>query len=196
PATAHIIGRLAGGQADDMLSSLLLATKAPVYIAPAMNVNMYEHPAVIKNMKQLEEWGYHFIEPGAGYLACGWIGKGRLEEPETIVEVIETHQNEQQNLFLSGKKVLVSAGPTQEKVDPVRFFTNRSSGKMGYAIAEVSAALGAEVTLVSGPTALEVENKHINRIDVITAEDMYEARHEHYAASDIVIKEGANAEYR
>ena len=196
PATANIIGKIANGIADDMLSTMILASKASVYIAPAMNVNMYAHPAVIDNMQRLERFGYHFIEPGAGYLACGWIGKGRLEEPETIVEVIETHQNEQQNLFLSGKKVLVSAGPTQEKVDPVRFFTNRSSGKMGYAIAEVSAALGAEVTLVSGPTALEVENKHINRIDVITAEDMYEAMHEHYAASDIVIKAAAVADYR
>jgi phosphopantothenoylcysteine decarboxylase/phosphopantothenate--cysteine ligase len=196
PATANIIGKIANGIADDMLSTMILASKASVYIAPAMNVNMYAHPAVIDNMQRLERFGYHFIEPGAGYLACGWIGKGRLEEPETIVEVIETHQNEQQNLFLSGKKVLVSAGPTQEKVDPVRFFTNRSSGKMGYAIAEASAALGAEVTLVSGPTALEVENKHINRIDVITAEDMYEAMHEHYAASDIVIKAAAVADYR
>ena len=196
PATANTIGKIANGVADDMLSTMVLASKASVYIAPAMNVNMYGHPAVIENMQRLDQFGYHFIEPGAGYLACGWIGKGRLEEPETIVEVIENHQNEQKDLFLSGKKVLVSAGPTQEKVDPVRFFTNRSSGKMGYAIAEASAALGAEVTLVSGPTALEVKDKTIHRIDVITAEDMYEAMHEHYMANDIVIKAAAVADYR
>ncbi|RKQ37431.1 bifunctional phosphopantothenoylcysteine decarboxylase/phosphopantothenate--cysteine ligase CoaBC [Oceanobacillus halophilus] len=194
PATANIIGKLASGLADDMLSTTLLATEATVYIAPAMNVHMYAHPAVIKNMKQLEEWGYHFIEPGAGYLACGYVGKGRLEEPETIIKVIEGHQNT--NKLLTGKTVLVSAGPTREKIDPVRFFTNRSTGKMGFAIAEAAAELGADVVLVTGPTDQKTENKHISRIDVESAEDMYKAMHRFFPSSDIVIKAAAVADYR
>src|SRR5699024_4110679 len=129
PATANIIGKLANGIADDMLSTTLLATQASVYIAPAMNVHMYGHQAIQQNMKQLDAWGYHFIKPGAGYLACGYVGKGRLEEPESIIQAISDHQSG--NRLLEGKKVLVSAGPTQERVDPVRFFTNHSSGKMG-----------------------------------------------------------------
>lgn len=196
PATANILGKIANGIADDMLSTVILASKAPVYIAPAMNVNMYAHPAVVKNMRELEQSGYYFIEPGAGYLACGWVGKGRLEEPEKIIEVIEAHQQQQNDLFLTGKKVLVSAGPTREKLDPVRFFTNRSSGKMGYAIAEAAADFGAEVTLVSGPTALSLDNQAIHRVDVVTAEEMYKAMHEHFPESDIVIKAAAVADYR
>ncbi|RDW20818.1 bifunctional phosphopantothenoylcysteine decarboxylase/phosphopantothenate--cysteine ligase CoaBC [Oceanobacillus arenosus] len=193
PATANIIGKLANGIADDMLSTTLLATKASVYIAPAMNVNMYGHPAVIKNMQQLDKWGYHFIEPGAGYLACGWIGKGRLEEPETIIDVIEKHQSVEP--FLQGKKVLISAGPTHEKIDPVRFFTNHSSGKMGFALAEAAAKFGAEVTLVTGPTSLNIGSNKIKRIDVISAEDMYEVMHQYFLTSDIVIKAAAVADY-
>lgn len=196
PATANILGKIANGIADDMLSTVILASKAPVYIAPAMNVNMYAHPAVVKNMRELEQSGYYFIEPGAGYLACGWVGKGRLEEPEKIIEVIEAHQQQQNDLFLTGKKVLVSAGPTREKLDPVRFFTNRSSGKMGYAIAEAAADFGAEVNLVSGPTALSLDNQAIHRVDVVTAEEMYKAMHEHFPESDIVIKAAAVADYR
>ncbi|MFC2950161.1 bifunctional phosphopantothenoylcysteine decarboxylase/phosphopantothenate--cysteine ligase CoaBC [Virgibacillus sediminis] len=194
PATANIIGKIAGGIADDMLSTTVLASKADVYIAPAMNVNMYAHPAVMRNMKLLEEWGYHFIEPGAGYLACGWIGKGRLEEPEEIIQTIELHQS--RNLLLSGRKVLISAGPTREKVDPVRFFTNRSSGRMGFALAEEAGKMGADVTLVAGPTELELSNSAINRVDVTTAEEMYHAMHEHFLQSDIVIKAAAVADYR
>jgi len=195
PATANIIGKIANGIADDMLSTTLLATRAPVYIAPAMNVNMYAHPAVMNNMNQLVEWGYHFIEPGAGYLACGWVGKGRLEEPEQIIKVIEEHRKEDYK-FLSGKKVLVSGGPTQEKVDPVRYFTNRSSGKMGFAIAEAAATFGAQVTLVAGPTDLTLSDLRINRVDVTSAEEMYVAMHEHFPSSDIVIKAAAVADYR
>lgn len=193
PATAHIIGRLASGLADDMLSTMLLATKAPVYIAPAMNVNMYDHPAVIRNMQLLDQWGYHFIEPGAGYLACGWIGKGRMEEPESIIEVIENHQNTSE--LLTGKNILISAGPTREEVDPVRFFTNKSSGKMGFALAEAAAQFGANVTLVSGPVQLESSGP-IKRIDVTTAEEMYDAMHREFDAHDIVIKSAAVADYR
>lgn len=194
PATANIIGKMANGIADDMLSTTLLATQASVYIAPAMNVHMYAHPAVIKNMKQLDEWGYHFIEPGAGYLACGYVGKGRLEEPESIIGAVVEHQKS--NRLFTGKKVLVSAGPTQEKVDPVRFFTNRSSGKMGFAIAEAAANMGAEVTLVAGAVNLETSNKNINRIDVTTAAEMFETMHQQFQLNDIVIKAAAVADYR
>src|SRR5699024_1492294 len=178
PATANIIGKIASGIADDMLSTTLLASQASVYIAPAMNVHMYGHPAVQKNMKQLDAWGYHFIEPGAGYLACGYVGKGRLEEPESIIQVVSNHQSG--NRSLEGKKVLVSAGPTQEQVDPVRFFTNHSSGKMGFALAEAAAFAGADVTLVSGPTQEQVENAHIQRINVTTAEEMYQEMHKYF----------------
>jgi len=194
PATAHVLGRIANGLADDMLSTLLLATTAPVYIAPAMNVNMYKHPAVIENMKQLERWGYHFIEPGAGYLACGWIGKGRMEEPESIIKVIDSHLKESK--LLAGQKVLVSAGPTREVMDPVRFFSNRSSGKMGFAIAEAAAYYGAEVTLVTGPVQMEVSNKRIKRIDVTSADDMFQAMTKEFPYQDIVIKAAAVADYR
>ncbi|ASK63549.1 bifunctional 4'-phosphopantothenoylcysteine decarboxylase/phosphopantothenoylcysteine synthetase [Virgibacillus phasianinus] len=197
PATANTIGKLANGIADDMLSTTLLATQADVYIAPAMNVHMYGNPAVIKNMKQLEEWNYHFIEPGAGFLACGYVGKGRLEEPESIIETVSLHQ-EQTGIKgnLDGKKVLISAGPTQEKIDPVRFFTNRSTGKMGFALAEAAAELGADVTLVAGPVSLETTLSSIKRIDVITAEEMYQAMHNHFSFNDIVIKAAAVADYR
>ncbi|MFC4023205.1 bifunctional phosphopantothenoylcysteine decarboxylase/phosphopantothenate--cysteine ligase CoaBC [Oceanobacillus longus] len=194
PATANIIGKLANGIADDMLTTTLLATQADVYVAPAMNVHMYAHPAVIKNMKQLEEWGYHFIEPGAGYLACGYVGKGRLEEPESIIEAIETHQH--QEPFLTGRKVLISAGPTREKIDPIRFFTNHSTGKMGFALAEAAAEFGADVTLVCGPVAEKTTHPRIQRINVMTAEEMYEAMHVHFEEQDIVIKSAAVADYR
>lgn len=194
PATANIIGKLANGIADDMLSTILLATRAAVYIAPAMNVHMYAHPAVIENMQQLEKWGYHFIEPGAGYLACGYVGKGRLEEPEKIIEVIENHQQKEEPL--KGKKVLISAGPTREVIDPVRFLSNRSSGKMGFALAEAAAELGADVTVVAGPTDIHLTKPGVHRIDVVSAEDMYQAMHEMYPASDIVIKAAAVADYR
>ncbi|WP_337019549.1 bifunctional phosphopantothenoylcysteine decarboxylase/phosphopantothenate--cysteine ligase CoaBC [Oceanobacillus massiliensis] len=197
PATANIIGKLANGIADDMLSTTLLATQADVYIAPAMNVHMYAHPAVIKNMKQLEEWGYHFIEPGDGYLACGYVGKGRLEEPESIIKAIQKHQeNREKEPILSGKKVLISAGPTRERVDPVRFFTNRSSGKMGYALAEAAADSGAEVTLISGPVSENIMHPNIKRINVTTADEMYIEMHRYFPGQDIVIKAAAVADYR
>src|SRR5690625_241943 len=133
---------MALGIGDDMVTTTLLATRAAIYIAPAMNVHMYQHPAVIANMKKLAEWDYHFIEPGEGYLACGYVGKGRLEEPQTIIEVIKNHQINKS--LLQGKKVLISAGPTREVIDPVRFFTNRSTGKMGFTLAEAAAQFGAD----------------------------------------------------
>lgn len=194
PATANTLSKVANGLGDDMLTTTLLATRATIYVAPAMNVHMYQNKAVIENMKKLTNFGYNFIEPGAGYLACGYVGKGRLEEPATIIEVIEKHENKKE--ILKGKKVLITAGPTREEVDPVRFFSNRSTGKMGFALAEVAANFGAEVTLVSGPVDLEVKNNHIKQIKVVTAEEMYQAVHENYASADIVIKAAAVADYR
>ena len=193
PATANIIAKLALGLGDDMLSTLFLATRATTYIAPAMNVHMYQNQAVQKNMKLLTEYGYHFIEPGAGYLACGYVGKGRLEEPLEIIKAIRNHQNKDQPL--KGKKVLISAGPTREELDPVRFFTNRSTGKMGYALAKQAVNLGARVTLVSGPTNLE-KLEQVKTVDVVSAEEMYQAIHAHFDDSDIVIKAAAVADYR
>ncbi len=195
PATANVIGKLANGLADDMITTTLLASTAPVWIAPAMNVHMYDHPAVKANMNRLASFGYRFIEPGEGFLACGYVGKGRLEEPETIVEGLLRFFKEGEQKPLTGKRVLVTAGPTVEKVDPVRFFTNRSSGKMGYAIAEVAASLGAEVTLVSGPTQLP-DPLNVSTLRVESAQEMFEAVLGLYEETDVVIKSAAVADYR
>ncbi|MEH6940508.1 bifunctional phosphopantothenoylcysteine decarboxylase/phosphopantothenate--cysteine ligase CoaBC [Bacillus sp. JJ722] len=196
PATANIIGKLANGIADDMISTILLATTADVLVAPAMNVHMYAHPAVQKNMDTLRSFGYSFIEPGEGYLACGYTGKGRLEEPEAMIEYLNRHFiNKMNNQDLVGKKILITAGPTKEKIDPVRFLTNRSTGKMGYAIAEVAAQMGAEVTLVSGPVSLDAPN-NVTIIRVESARDMYEAVMSQYDDQDVVIKTAAVADYR
>ncbi|MGD6992439.1 bifunctional phosphopantothenoylcysteine decarboxylase/phosphopantothenate--cysteine ligase CoaBC [Sutcliffiella horikoshii] len=195
PATANVIGKLANGIADDMITTTLLASTAPVWIAPAMNVHMYDHPAVKNNMERLVSFGYRFIEPGEGFLACGYVGKGRLEEPETIVEGLKRYFQKQDEMTLKGKKVLVTAGPTVEKADPVRFFTNRSTGKMGYAIAEAAASLGADVILVSGPTNLPDPPK-VQTIRVESAEEMFHAVMEHYEKTDVVIKSAAVADYR
>src|SRR5690625_208010 len=194
PATANTIGKVAHGIADNMLTTILLATRADVYIAPAMNVHMYAHPAVIDNMQQLADWGYHFIEPGSGYLACGYVGKGRLEEPQTIIETIATHQ--QRTTLLAGIRILVTAGPTREELDPVRYFTNHSSGKMGFAIAKAALQRGAEVILVSGPVHLDTPTGNIKRIDVTTTKEMYEAVWDYYRDCEIVIKAAAVADYR
>jgi phosphopantothenoylcysteine decarboxylase / phosphopantothenate---cysteine ligase len=194
PATANIIGKLANGIADNMIVTTLLATKAPVWIAPAMNVNMYQHPAVLKNIRTLTEYGYRFIEPQEGFLACGYVGKGRLEEPETILALIEEYFQQGEKLF-SGKKFLVTAGPTREHLDPVRFFTNRSTGKMGYAIAEEAARFGGEVILISGPTNL-CNPKNVQVIRVETAQQMYEQVMRYFKDVDIVIKAAAVADYR
>ncbi|MFE6135484.1 bifunctional phosphopantothenoylcysteine decarboxylase/phosphopantothenate--cysteine ligase CoaBC [Bacillus sp. NPDC057893] len=193
PATANCIGKLAGGIADDMITTTLLATTAPVWIAPAMNVHMYENKIVQKNMMTLKTLGYTFIEPGEGFLACGYVAKGRLEEPEVIIGRLEEAFSEQKPL--QGKRILITAGPTREKIDPVRFMTNFSSGKMGYAIAEVAASLGADVILVSGPTALE-SPLHVTTIQVESAQDMLEAVLQHYQNVDVVIKTAAVADYR
>ncbi|WP_181891584.1 bifunctional phosphopantothenoylcysteine decarboxylase/phosphopantothenate--cysteine ligase CoaBC [Bacillus altitudinis] len=194
PATAHTIGKMAAGLADDMLTTTLLASTAPVWVAPAMNVHMYDHPAVKRNIRTLYEDGYRFIEPSEGYLACGYIGKGRLEEPEKIVEHIRAFFDEPTSLPLSGKKVVVTAGPTREVIDPVRFLSNRSSGKMGYAIAAAAEQMGADVTLISGPVSLTAP-EHVDVVQVESAEEMYQAALDVYETADIVIKSAAVADY-
>src|SRR5690606_4939217 len=162
-------------------------------IAPAMNVHMYDHPAVKRNIDILANDGYQFIEPSEGFLACGYVGKGRLEEPEKIVELMTTYFAEKP--FLQGKKILITAGPTREKIDPVRFFTNRSTGKMGYALAEAAMKAGADVTLISGPTNLPVPSK-VKFIQIESAEEMLTQVLDHYKQTDIVIKSAAVADYR
>lgn len=199
PATANIIGKMANGIADDMLTTTILATKASVMVAPAMNVNMYGHPAVAANMDKLTDYGYQFVEPGVGLLACGWIGKGRLAEPEEIVEAVaaffEKKQVPEQTQDLAGKHVLVTAGPTREKIDPIRYITNHASGKMGYAIAEAARDRGAKVTLVSGPTSLE-RPSGVEFVAVESVQDMFDAVMQHLPESDIVIKSAAVSDYR
>lgn len=192
PATANFLGKAAHGIADDMLTTTILATRAQVLVAPAMNVNMYENPVVQENIALLKKRGWHFIEPDAGLLACGDVGKGRLAEPETIVaaamELLYPRRD------LAGKHVLVSAGPTQERIDPVRYITNRSSGKMGYAIAEAAAARGARVTLVSGPVTLPVP-EGVERVNVISSQDMFEAVHAAFDSCDGLIMAAAPADF-
>jgi phosphopantothenoylcysteine decarboxylase/phosphopantothenate--cysteine ligase len=196
PATANIIGKIANGIADDMVTTTLLATSAPVWIAPAMNVHMYEHPAVKRNMETLARDGYQLIEPSEGFLACGYVGKGRLEEPENIVTLIEHYfAHPLQPSPLKDKTIMVTAGPTREKIDPVRFLTNHSTGKMGYAIAKEAARLGANVILISGPTSLTPPN-HVTFISVESAHEMYEKVMHFYKSSDIVIKSAAVADYK
>jgi len=193
PATANIIGKIANGIADDMLTTTVMATKAPVLIAPAMNTNMYENPIVQENIRKLKQMGYRFIEPDTGQLACGDIGKGKLPPPEKIVE--EIFQLLNRKLDLKGKKIIVTAGPTREPIDPVRYITNHSSGKMGYAIAERAAYRGAEVLLISGPTHLP-SPYGVQRINVNTTLEMYEAVMEKAQWADIIIKAAAVADFR
>ncbi|MBB5178951.1 phosphopantothenoylcysteine decarboxylase/phosphopantothenate--cysteine ligase [Planomicrobium koreense] len=193
PATANVIGKLANGIGDDMVTTTLLAATAPIWVAPAMNVHMYDHPAVKRNIQQLHEDGVQFIEPSEGFLACGYVGKGRLEEPEKIVELVSDHFTRPK--ALAGKKVVVTAGPTRERIDPVRFLTNFSSGKMGYAMARAAAEMGAETILISGPVSLQVP-KGVKRISVESAEDMLNAVKTEYPDADIVIKTAAVADYR
>ena len=193
PATASTIGKMANGIADNMLVTTYLSMRAPVFVAPAMDLDMYAHPSTQKNLKQLLHYGNHIIEPGTGFLASSLEGKGRMEEPERIVEELEQFFAKQGSL--SGKKVLITAGPTYEKIDPVRFIGNYSSGKMGYALAEVCAEQGAEVTLVSGPVTLSTKHPAIHRIDVESAGEMYEAATEHFPDADITILCAAVADF-
>lgn len=195
PATANTIGKLANGIADNMITTTLLAATAPVWIAPAMNVHMYNHPSVKKNISTLASYGYQFIEPSEGYLACGYVGKGRLEEPEKIVELIKQHFLPKKSLPLEKKTVLITAGPTREKIDPVRFITNHSSGKMGYALAEAAKNNGANVVLVSGPVNLSAPSG-VELVHVESAEEMYQAVMKYFNTADVVIKTAAVADYR
>lgn len=194
PATANVIGKLANGIADNLVTTTLLAATGPVWIAPAMNVHMYDHPAVQRNLKTLQEYGYSFIEPSEGYLACGYIGKGRLEEPEKIVQIM-TDFFLSSDLSLKGKTILVTAGPTRERIDPVRFISNQSTGKMGYAIAEQAYLKGAKVILISGPTTIDAP-KGVQRIEVESAEEMYEAVLANFENADMVIKTAAVSDYK
>lgn len=193
PATANIIAKFANGIADDMVSSTFLAVTAPIFIAPAMNVHMYRNLATQHNLQTLNTRGCHFIEPGEGMLACGYEAKGRMEEPENIITRLQDFFAKKD--LLKGKKVLVTAGPTREKIDPVRFITNYSTGKMGYAIAKEAANMGADVTLVSGPTLL-ADPENITVVRVETADEMYQAVMALYSNTDIVIKTAAVADYR
>lgn len=195
PATANMMAKMAHGIADDMVSTVLLAGTAPRWIVPAMNVNMYAHPAVQKNMETLRSFGYRFIEPGEGYLACGYTGKGRMEEPEVIVELVVQFFTGKEGLLLRGKHVVVTAGPTREAVDPIRFFTNKSTGKMGYAVAEAARELGADVTLISGPVAIDPPSGiTVRRVE--SADEMFQQVMHAYSAADIVVKTAAVADYR
>lgn len=193
PATASTIGKMAHGIADNMLITTYLSMKAPVFIAPAMDLDMFAHPATQHNLDILRSYGNHIIEPASGELASHLVGKGRMEEPERIIEELEAFFERQQQL--NGKKILITAGPTYEKIDPVRFIGNYSSGKMGYALAEVCAERGAEVTLVSGPVNLKVTHPNIHRIDVENAEQMYEAAVSAYADADAGILCAAVADF-
>jgi phosphopantothenoylcysteine decarboxylase/phosphopantothenate--cysteine ligase len=192
PATANIIGKLANGIADDFLSTLYTATRAPLLLAPSMNTQMFEHEAVRRNLDTLAARGVRFVEPGEGYLACGWIGKGRLAEPDEIVAAAEAILRPAGPL--RGQRVLVTAGPTYEDVDPVRYIGNRSSGRMGFAIAAEAARRGAEVTLVAGPTSIEAPPVR-EVVRVRRASEMHEAVLSRAGAVDIVIMAAAVADY-
>ena len=217
PCTASTLGKMANGIADNMLITTYLSMKAPVFIAPAMDLDMYKHPSTQENMKRLVSFGNHIIEPASGFLASGLEGKGRMEEPERIVAILEErlgeapskmrgNRDEEESLTiapskmrgssgLEGKKVLITAGPTYEKIDPVRFIGNYSSGKMGFALAEECACRGAEVTLVAGPVSLKC-SEAIHRIDVESCEEMYQAATEAFKSSDAAILCAAVADFR
>ncbi|MEA4960146.1 bifunctional phosphopantothenoylcysteine decarboxylase/phosphopantothenate--cysteine ligase CoaBC [Lutispora sp.] len=192
PATANIIGKIANGIADDMLTTVAMATTAPLVFAPAMNSNMYENKILQSNIDRLKEIGYHFIEPGEGRLACGDIGKGKMAEPYDIELCINEILNTKKDL--QDKTIVITAGPTREPIDPVRFISNHSTGKMGYAIAEKAAERGAKVYLISGPTALKTP-KGVRLISVNSAKDMQRRIMEHFDEAQIIIKSAAVADY-
>jgi len=192
PASADVIGKLAHGIADDLLTTVLLATMAPVLVAPAMNVHMYAHPAVQENIRILGQRGYRFVEPGEGFLACGYEGKGRLADPEDIVEEVRAALTKKD---LGKERIIVTAGPNAEPIDPVRFITNRSTGKMGFAMARVAWRRGADVTLISGPTSL-APPRGVRFYPVRTALEMQQAILSSYSDATIVISAAAIADYR
>lgn len=197
PATANFIGKLAAGIADDMLTTTVMATRAPVIIAPAMNTNMYTNRIVQANIGALQDLGYKFIEPASGRLACGDIGAGKLADVDDIVAyVVDFFEKEAQVKDLVGRRIMISAGPTIEAIDPVRYITNRSSGKMGYAIAKRAVARGAQVTLVSGKTDLDVPKGLVKYINIESADDLYENLVREFEANDVVIQSAAVADYK
>ncbi|AOY77373.1 bifunctional phosphopantothenoylcysteine decarboxylase/phosphopantothenate--cysteine ligase CoaBC [Clostridium formicaceticum] len=193
PATANIIGKVAHGIADDLLSTTIMASTAKVVFAPAMNTKMYQNVIFQSNMEKLKALGYHFIPPASGRLACGDIGEGKLAEVDAIIEFMLELGKEKKDL--EGKKVLITAGPTVEAIDPVRFITNHSSGKMGYALAEAASKRGASVTLVSGPTKI-MPPSNINFVPIKSTLDMYDAVMKHFPQQDVIIKSAAVADYR
>ena len=194
PATANVIGKIANGIADDMLTTTVMATKAKVLIAPAMNTNMYENPILQRNINTLKELGYNFVEPESGRLACGDTGKGKLASPETIVDEVVKLLSKGQDF--KGKSIIVTAGPTVESIDPMRYITNRSTGKMGYSIAKEAIERGADVTLITGPTNLTPPQNLKKLVKIESAKDMYEAVLENLDENDVVIKSAAVADYK
>ena len=194
PASANTLGKMATGICDNLLLATYLSAKCPVYFAPAMDLDMWKHPSTTQNVTQLQSYGNILIQPNAGELASGLIGEGRMAEPEEIVALLQ--QELKKKLPLAGKKALVTAGPTYEAIDPVRFIGNHSSGKMGFAIVEELYRLGAEVTLISGPTALSLYSKAIKRIDVVSADDLLKATLAEFGEADITVMSAAVADYK
>lgn len=195
PCTAATLGKMAGGVADNMLITTYLSMKAPVFIAPAMDLDMYAHPSTQQNLDRLRSFGNHIIEPQSGFLASGLEGKGRMEEPEAIVRVLDEFFSECRH-DLQGRRIMITAGPTYEKIDPVRFIGNYSSGKMGFALAEECAARGAEVTLIAGPVTLKTRHAGITRIDVESCGEMYDKALEEFDRCDAAILCAAVADFR
>jgi phosphopantothenoylcysteine decarboxylase / phosphopantothenate---cysteine ligase len=193
PATAHTLAKCANGICDDLLTAVYLSAKCPVIFAPAMDLDMYQHPSTIENLKKLQSFGNQLVKSNFGELASGLVGEGRMAEPEELVEILTKHFSG--NPILKGKKVLITAGPTQEPIDPVRFISNHSTGKMGYAIANKFAKSGAEVTLVSGQVALKSPDASINLVKVRSAKEMFEATKLYFEEADIIILSAAVADY-
>ena len=192
PATADVIGKIANGIADDMLTTTVMACKCPILVSPSMNTNMYENPIVTDNISRLKHYGYQIVEPASGHLACGDSGKGKLPAPDVLVKYILKEIAYTKDL--EGKNILITAGATQEAIDPVRYITNHSTGKMGYSLATAAAYRGANVTLISGETAL-TPPLFVNIVNIKSAEDMFNAVSEYAASSDIIIKAAAVADY-
>ncbi|MEG1408270.1 MAG: bifunctional phosphopantothenoylcysteine decarboxylase/phosphopantothenate--cysteine ligase CoaBC [Terrisporobacter sp.] len=195
PATANIIGKIVNGICDDMLTTTVMATTGKVLIAPAMNTNMYKNPILQRNINTLKELGYNFVKPESGRLACGDIGEGKLASAEVIVDAVVELLSEK-NKDLQGKSIMITAGPTVESIDPVRYLTNRSTGKMGYAIAKMAADRGADVTLVSGPTNIEVPSNIKKLVKIESAKDMYDAIIDNFDENQVIIKSAAVADYK
>ena len=193
PASAHTLARCASGLCDDLLSAVYLSAKCPVFFAPAMDLDMYRHPTTVENLRRLASFGNHIIRAEHGELASGLVGEGRLAEPKTIMQVLASFFN--QPTPLMGKHVLITAGPTQEPIDPVRYISNHSTGKMGYAIAGAFAKAGAAVTLVSGPTTLPLPAPAIRRVDILSAQQMFEATQAAFAGADVLVLNAAVADY-